>query len=83
MFKKKRLFCHVADMDIIDFCRVLGKYGLKFEIGELRESPNSKITESSSKEDYICKQHYRIFTVYVSEHKAADLQDELKSNHFF
>ena len=82
MLKKERLLFCVADMDAIDFCRVLGKYGLKFEIGELRESPRSKITESSSKEDYIHKQHYRIFTVYVSEHKAAALQDELMSNHF-
>ena len=82
MFKKKRLIFPVADMDAIDFCRILGKYSLKFEIGELRESPRSKITESSSKEDYIRKQHYRIFTVYVSEHKSADLQDELMSNHF-
>ena len=82
MLKKERLLFCVADMDAIDFCRVLGKYGLKFEIGELRESPRSKITESSSKEDYIRKQHYRIFTVYVSEHKVAALQDELMSNHF-
>lgn len=82
MLKKERLLFCVADMDAIDFCRVLGKYGLKFEIGERRESPRSKITESSSKEDYIRKQHYRIFTVYVSEHKAAALQDELMSNHF-
>ena len=82
MFKKKRLIFYIADMDAIDFCRILGKYGAKFEIGERRESPRSKITESSSKEDYIRKQHYRIFTVYISKHKSADLQDELMSNHF-
>ena len=35
MFKRKLKF-RVEDMEAINFCRILGKYGLKFELGKRR-----------------------------------------------
>lgn len=68
MFKKKWYF-QVEDCSAIDFCKLLGKYGIKFEIGKLRtvareDDPNRKL-------------YYRVFAVRASNHQAKKLVDEL------
>lgn len=71
MFKRKKLICNVEDMEAINFCRVLGKYGLKFDISELRRV-------SKEEGDTRKQQHYRVFIVYTTEHKVDEIYDELK-----
>lgn len=37
MFKKTLVFS-VEEKEVINFCRLLGRYGLRFKIGKLRSS---------------------------------------------
>lgn len=71
MFKRKLKF-RVEDMDAINFCRILGKYGLKFELGKRRT-----IALEGENDKKFC---YRVFMVYASRRKAYKLYEELNRN---
>lgn len=68
MFKKKLVF-RVEDMEAVDFCKILGKYGFRFKIG--------KRCEITLGDDENRKLHYRVFTVYASRRKAYALYKDL------
>ena len=57
----------IYDTEAIEFCRVLGMYGLKFDISEVRDAdetnPNKKVG-------------YRIFTFTAPERKIRELYGE-------
>ena len=73
MFKKKFTF-KIVDSEVLDFCRILGKCGVKFEIGKLHTVVNS--------DDPFRTLHYRIIAVYASERQIKKLYDELNDNDF-
>ena len=73
MFKKKFIF-KVVDSEVLDFCRILGKYGVKFEIGKLHTVVNA--------DDPFCALHYRLIAVYTSKRQIKKLYDELNGNDF-
>lgn len=70
MFKKKLVFS-VEDTEVINFCRLLGKYGLRFKIGKLRSSATTDDNRMMT---------YRVFTVYASKRKAYALYEEVNMN---
>ena len=74
MFKKKYVF-NVIDSNVIDFCRVLGKYGLKFQIGKLHIIVNAN--------DPFGTYHYRSIAVYASNRQAKKLYDEFNDEYDF
>ena len=39
MFKTEHVF-EIPDAEVVNFCNALGKYGLKFKIGRIRNVPN-------------------------------------------
>lgn len=72
MFKKTLVFS-VEVKEVINFCRLLGRYGLRFKIGKLRSSTARIGDENESVT-------YRVFTVYASKRKAYALYEELNMN---
>lgn len=68
MFKKKLVF-EVAEMEAINVCRIIGKYGLRFEI--------SKLHSIVRPDDDSRKLYYRVFTVYATKRQAYELYEEL------
>lgn len=73
MFKKKQAI-KIENMEAINFCRLLGKYGIKFEISGIR----SIVSDDGSN-----KKFYRLFTVYTSRHRAYELLHEFNiSRHY-
>lgn len=72
MFKKTLVFS-VEEKEVINFCRLLGSYGLRFKIGKLRSSTARIGDENQSVT-------YRVFTVYASKRKAYALYEELNMN---
>lgn len=72
MFKKTLVFS-VEEKEVINFCRLLGRYGLRFKIGKLRSSTARIGDENQSVT-------YRVFTVYASKRKAYALYEELNMN---
>lgn len=73
MFKKKFIF-KIVDSEVLDFCRILGRYGVKFEVGKLHTVVNA--------DDPFCALHYRLIAVYASERQIKKLCDELNDNDF-
>ena len=73
MFKKKFIF-KIVDSEVLDLCRILGKYGVKFEIGKLNTVANA--------DDPFCALHYRLIAVYASERQIKKLCNELNGNDF-
>lgn len=73
MFKKKFIF-KIVDSEVLDFCRILGKYGVKFEIGKLHTVANAN--------DPFCALHYRLIAVYAPERQIKKLYDEINDNDF-
>lgn len=71
MFKKVLVFS-IEDKEVINFCRLLGKYGLRFRIGKLRSS--ARLSDDNQ------ALTYRVFTVYASRRKAYALYEELNTN---
>lgn len=69
MKKFETLKFEIDEMDAINFCKVLGKHGLKFEIGDLCSviRPN----------DVSKKRYYRVFTVYAPKKQMTGLLKEL------
>lgn len=73
MFKfKKKLLFKIEESEAIDFCRILGKYGLEFKISQVRSVPRNDGRSPSLK--------YRVFAVYVTEHQARALERELNAD---
>lgn len=68
MFKHKLVF-KIEGKEVVNFCRLLGKYGLKFKVGALRKCAND---DNQNKMKY-----YREFVVYASKSKAYKLYDEI------
>lgn len=71
MFKKTLVFS-VEEKEVINFCRLLGKYCLRFKISKLRNS--TRLDENNQ------AVAYRVFTVYASKRKAYALYEELNMN---
>lgn len=71
MFKKTLVFS-IEEKEVINFCRLLGKYCLRFRIGKLRNS--TRLDENNQAVSY------RVFTVYASKRKAYALYEELNTN---
>lgn len=71
MFKKKLMF-KIEDAEVIEFCRLLGKYGLRFEIGKLRSVARD--------DDGGRKLYYRVFAVYATKRQTYTLYEELNMN---
>lgn len=67
--KIQSLKFEIDEMDAINFCKVLGKHGLKFEIGDLCSviRPN----------DATKKRYYRVFTVHAPKKQMNELLKEL------
>lgn len=65
MFKERIAF-GIDDMEALDFCRILGKYGLRFEVSELRNT----VTPDGS------KRNYRVVTVWATKRQSRLLYDE-------
>lgn len=65
MFKDRFAF-GIDDMEALDFCRVLGKHGFRFEVSELR---NTVAPDGS-------KRNYRVIVVYATRRKSRLLYDE-------
>ena len=74
MFKKKYVFS-VIDSNVIDFCRVLGKYGLKFQIGKLHTIVNTNNPFETC--------HYRSIAVHASNRQAKKLYNEFSDEYDF
>lgn len=72
MFKKTLVFS-IEEKEVINFCRFLGRYGLRFKIGKLRNS-----TVRAGDDNQVVT--YRVFTVYASKRKAYTLYEELNMN---
>lgn len=73
MFKfKKKLLFRIEESEAIDFCRILGKYGLEFKVSQVRSVPRD---DESNKRTY-----YRVFAVYVTEHQSRALERELNAD---
>lgn len=68
MFKKKLMF-NVEDMEAIDFCRILGRHGLRFEI--------TNLCSVARENDTTRKLNYRVFTVYATRRQAYALYEDL------
>ena len=73
MFKQKCIF-KIVDSEVLDLCRILGKYGVKFEIGKLHTVADA--------DDPFCALHYRLIAVYASGRQIKKLYDELNGNDF-
>ena len=73
MFKKKFIF-KIVDSEVLNFCKILGRYGVKFEIGKLHTVANA--------DDPFRALHYRLIAVYASERQIKKLCDELNDNDF-
>lgn len=71
MFKKKLLF-KVEESDVVNFCRILGKYGLKFKVSQARSVPRK---DGSN----LCW-YYRAFAVYASSRQARALYADLNGD---
>lgn len=72
MFKKKLLYT-VEASEVVNFCRILGKYGLKFKISQERRT----LRKGDHDNRYL---YYRVFAVWASSRQARILQDELNPN---
>lgn len=67
MFKTKIVF-GIDDVDVLDFCRILGKHCLRFKVGELHSTVSSDGT----------KKHYRVFEVWATNRQNRKLQDDFE-----
>lgn len=71
---KKRLVYQVDEMEAIDFCRILGKYGFQYNISKLRKVARNDGTNWN--------RYYREFVVYATNRQARMLNDELNGGTF-
>lgn len=72
MFKQRLVF-KIEGKEVVNFCRLIGKYGLKFKIGGLRKYTDEK--------DMNKIKYYREFVVFTSKRKAYKLYDEINMMH--
>ena len=76
MFGKK-LAIRIKDNETIEFCKVLGMYGIKFNIGDVRFG-----VDTTNLDDTV---GYRIFTFRASKRKIRELYGEfsmMRDNQF-
>ena len=67
MFGKK-LAIRIKDTEAIEFCKVLGMYGIKFMIGDVRS-----VADAINLDETV---NYRIFTFRASRRKIRELYGE-------
>lgn len=72
MAKEKTVMFNIEEMEAINFCRTLGKYGVRFEISELQSIPRE---DDESKRIY-----YRVFTVRAPRKQLDQVCYELNTN---
>lgn len=70
MFRQRIVF-KIEGKEVIDFCRLLGKYGVKFKIGGLRKCVDN--------DDQNTIKYCREFVVYASKRTAYRLFDEINT----
>ena len=58
---EKTMALRIKDKDVIEFCKVLGKYGVKFDINDTNETE-------------LC--HYKNFIICASRHKIREMYGE-------
>ena len=72
MVKEKMLMFDIDEMEAINFCRTLGRYGVRFEISELKSAPRE--------DDETKRRYYRVFTVRASKKQMDELCQGLNVN---
>lgn len=72
MTKEKIFMFDIDEMEAINFCRTLGRYGARFEISELKSIRRE--------DDETKRRYYRVFTVRASKKQMDELCKELKVN---
>lgn len=69
MVKEKSMIFNIPEMEAINFCRTLGRYGVRFEISELQSIPRE--------DDETKRRYYRVFRVHASKKQMDELCKEL------
>ena len=69
MVKEKSMIFNIPEMEAINFCRALGRYGVRFEISELKSIPRE--------DDETKRIYYRVFRVRASKKQIDELCKEL------
>lgn len=72
MAKEKTVMFNIEEMEAINFCRTLGRYGVRFEISELKSIPRE--------DDETKRRYYRVFMVRASKKQMDELCKELNVN---
>lgn len=63
--KEKTVMFDIDEMEAINFCRALGRYGVKFEISDLRSVARA--------DDETKKRYYRVFMVHGPKKRVDEL----------
>lgn len=72
MAKEKTVMFNIDEMEAINFCRTLGRYGVKFEISDLRSVVRA--------DDETKKRYYRVFMVHATKKQMDELCKGLNVN---
>lgn len=72
MSKEKSMIFNIPEMEAINFCRTLGRYGVRFEISELQSIPRE--------DDKTKRIHYRVFRVHASRKQLDQVCYDLNTN---
>lgn len=70
--KEKSMIFDIPEMEAINFCRILGKYGVRFEISELQSIPRE--------DDKAKRIYYRVFTVRAPRKQLDQVCYDLNTN---